>query len=269
MYLQVLAELEFQEKQNEKVLANLQIKLETEGTEKLVATEKLNVKRKMLKSLLGTTSRRESEMLEISRKLGFAESQAEHLGEKITVIQKLDDLRRSKVESAEIISSLHEKIIVLAEKSIMRRSRVLGGIGNKALRILELDEEYEEVFSNATQKETEIDFAKDRWLVDGRVKFSGSSNFFKKNALHAAILAYAILDKTCRHPRFLMLDDIENGGMTAPRSQNFQRILADLISGNEDDCQVIIATAMVDPSLDNKDFGVGPSYVKGDYVLKV
>lgn len=269
MYLQVLAELEFQEKQNEKLLASLRIKLETEGAEKLVATEKLNVKRKMLKSLLGATSLRESELLEASRKLGFAESQAEHLGEKIAVIQKLDDLRKSKLESVEIISNLQERIILLTENSDVRRNRVLEGIGNRALRILELDEEYEEVFANATQKEAEIDFAKDRWLVDGRVKFSGSSNFFKKNALHVAILAYALLDQTCRHPRFLMLDDIENGGMKPSRSQNFQRILANVVRGNEDKCQVIIATAMVDPSLDNEIFGIGPSYAKGDYVLKI
>jgi hypothetical protein len=268
MYLQVLAELEFQEKQNEKLLARLRIKLETEGTEKLVATEKLNVKRKMLKSLLGATSRRESELLEASRKLGFSESQAEHLGEKITIIQKLDDLRKSKLESVEIISNLQERILLLTENSDGRRNRVLGGIGNRALQILELDEEYEEVFASATKKEAEIDFGKDRWLVDGRVKFSGSSNFFKKNALHVAILAYALLDKTCRHPRFLMLDDIENGGMKPSRSQNFQRILANVVRGNEDKCQIIIATAMVDPSLDNEIFGIGPSYAKGDYVLK-
>lgn len=269
MYLQVLAELEFQEKQNEKLLATLRVKLETEGTEKLVAAERLNVKRRMLKSLLGATSSREAEMLETSRKLGFAESQAEHLGEKISVIQKLDDLRESKFECSKNISNLYETIEILTRNSVARRSRVLGGIGSRALEILELDEEYEVVFADATEKEFEIDFAKDRWLVDGRVKFSGSSNFFKKNALHAAILSYALLDPGCRHPRFLMLDDIENGGMTAPRSQNFQRILAKLVSGNEDNCQVIIATAMVDPSLDNDIFGVGPLYEKGDYVLKI
>jgi len=56
--------------------------------------------------------------------------------------------------------------------------------------------------------------------------------------------------------------------MKPSRSQNFQRILANVVRGNEDKCQVIIATAMVDPSLDNEIFGIGPSYAKGDYVLK-
>ena len=269
MYLQVLAELEFQEKQNEKLLKVLQEKLGTGQGEMRVTVEKLNVKKAILRNILGTTSKLEAEMLEASRKLGFAESQANNLTEKVAIIQKVEDLRNSKLGLIETIVSLRDRISALSASNVGRRNRVLDSIGKRALNILERDEKYELVFADASTREVEIDFAKDRWLVDGRAKFSGSSNFFKKNALHVAILSYAISDLKCRHPRFLLLDDIENGGMTAPRSQNFQRILADIVKGNEDRCQVIIATAMVDPSLDNEVFGVGPAYVKGDYVLKV
>lgn len=268
-YLQILAELEFHEKQNTKVLETLQARLKQEKTEQQVATQALNAKKALLRTVAGALSKREQQLIEVSRKMGFAESQVATLNEKIEIVQKVDDLREAKRLLNEQIGILNDLIVSLAAAGAARRARVINGVAAQALKILELDEEYEDVFKKATETEAEIDFAKDRWLVDGRSKFSGSSNYFKKNALHAAILSYAISDRKCRHPRFLILDDIENGGMTAPRSHNFQRILASILDGKEDDCQVILSTAMVDPSLDNEKFGIGPCYKKGEYVIKI
>lgn len=268
-YLRILTELEFQEKQNEKLLGDLKFRLETETVARNVLIQELSAKKTFLRNIAGATSKHEAGIIQSSRKLGFAESQVANLSEKILIVQKVDELRTARRNYGLQITDLNELMISLMAAGAARRARVLQGIGERALAILERDEEYEPVFKNATKTEAEIDFAKDRWLVDGRSKFSGSSNFFKKNALHVAMLSYAISDPKCRHPRFLILDDIENGGMTAPRSQNFQRILLDAIRGRENQCQVIVATAMVDPSLDNDMFGVGPSYPKGDYVFKV
>lgn len=268
-YLHILAELEFQEKQNSKVLEELQLHLKKEKTEKQVATQNLNAKKALLRTIAGALSKREQSLIEVSRKMGFAESQVATLNEKIEIVQKVDNLRETKRLLNEEIGRLNDLIISLTAAGAARRSRVLDSVAEHALKILELDEEYEEVFQKATETEAEIDFAKDRWLVDGRSKFSGSSNFFKKNALHAAILSYAIEDRQCRHPRFLILDDIENGGMTAPRSHNFQKILASLLENKENDCQVILSTAMVEPSLDNEKFGAGPAYKKGEYVIQL
>jgi hypothetical protein len=268
-YLQILAELDFQEKQNSKLLSELESRLANETNEKKTALQILNAKKSLLRKITGALSRREVEVAEVARKIGFAEAQIATLNEKIAIIQKVDKLRSLRVSYGKKLVELNDLIIALNIAGADRKTRVVNAITSRALDILELDEEYEPVFKNATEMEAEIDFAKDRWLVDGRSKFSGSSNFFKKNALHAAILSYAIVDKKCRHPRFLILDDVENGGMTAPRSQNFQRILARIISGKEDQCQVILATAMVDAELNNDEYGVGPSYEKGNYVLQL
>jgi len=268
-YLEILTELDFQEKQNTTLIAELDFFLNKERSEKQVKTQELNAKKAILRTMAAALSKREQFLVDISRQIGFAESQVASLNEKIEIIERVDGLRQLKSELNNEIGRLKDLISQLAASGASRRDQVMSSIGYAALQILELDEKYEQVFSDATSTEAEIDFAKDRWLVDGRSKFSASSNVFKKNALHAAILAYAISDKKCRHPRFLILDDVENGGTTEPRSQNFQRILASLIEGREDECQVIISTAMVDPSLDNERFGVGPSYKKGEYVLQL
>jgi len=268
-YLQMLTELNFQEKQNAKTINCLEQQLGSDKAKLNLANHELANKKALFRSTAGAISKREQLLVEISRKMGFAESQVAMLQEKVEIVQKVDRLRVTKSELLSEIGNLTELLEQLAAASAARRKRVLDAIGNTALEILEKDEQYEQVFSNASSLEAEIDFAKDRWLVDGRVKFSASSNVFKKNALHSAILAYSVLDKQCRHPRFMILDDIENGGMTAPRSRNFQKILAAMLSGKENDCQVIISTAMVDPTLDSDIYGVGPSYAKGDYVIKL
>lgn len=268
-YVQILTELEFQERQNEKAINDLKIELGRDRVTQQTATQTLNAKKALLRTIAGALSKREQMLIEVSRQMGFAESQVEMLREKIEIVQKVDSLREQKRSLNEQIGMLNDLLARLAAAGAARREQVLNSIAKQALEILEQDDEYEEVFCKATEKEAEIDFAKDRWLVDGRSKFSASSNVFKKNALHAAILSYAISDHQCRHPRFLILDDIENGGMTKPRSQNFQRILASLLNGKENDCQVIISTAMIDSSLDNKKYGLGPSYKKGEYVIQL
>lgn len=223
-YLRILTELEFQEKQNEKLIADLNFRLETESVARNVISQELAAKKTLLRTIAGAMTQREVDIIEVSRKLGFAESQVANLSEKIIIVQKVDELRETKRNYGLQITDLIDLMASLTAAGAARKKRVLNAIAERALTILELDEDYEQVFKDATQSEAEIDFAKDRWLVDGRSKFSGSSNFFKKNALHVAMLSYAISDSKCRHPRFLILDDIENGGMTAPRSQNFQRI---------------------------------------------
>ncbi|RTL52413.1 MAG: hypothetical protein EKK46_11020 [Rhodocyclaceae bacterium] len=268
-YLQVLTELQFHEKQNLKVMADLEARQKVIALGKQLRAHELISKKALLRSIAGASTKREQLLAETSRKMGFLEAQLEALKEKISIVQKLDRLRQETQDLASEISRLNQRLLELGAASADRRTVVMESISTTALRLLELDEDYEDTFKHATKMEAEIDFAKDRWLIDGRSKFSASSNVLKKNALHAAILVHAIKDKDCRHPRFLILDDIENGGMTPSRSQNFQRVLSGLFDGMEDEFQLIVSTAMVDPSLNNDQVGVGRYYNKGDYVIKL
>ena len=67
----------------------------------------------------------------------------------------------------------------------------------------------------------------------------------------------------------MMFDNIEDNGMTEERSHNFQKILFDSCKDVSSDYQLIMTTSMVDPLLNNSEFGVGPFYNKGEHTLNI
>jgi len=176
----------------------------------------------------------------------------------------LDANKLRKIDLSADISSLKERIAAASASSKSRRERVYLGIADNVVSILHRDkrangEPYEEDFEESTASDIEIDFAKDRMLVNGRMKFSGSSNYVKKNSFNVSALMESLDDDSYRWPRFLMVDAIENGGMKEFRSHNFQKTIIDCFKGRTD-FQLIFCTSMVLEELNNEVFGVGPYY---------
>ena len=126
-------------------------------------------------------------------------------------------------------------------------------------------EELKPAFNNAER--FDFDFATDSLRLDDRANFSASSNVILKNAFHLATLIVAVRDNEFRLPVFMMFDNIEDKGMKEARSQNFQRIIVDKISELKGSFQIIMTTSMVDDTLNNDEYGVGPYYEKGDHTL--
>ncbi len=65
------------------------------------------------------------------------------------------------------------------------------------------------------------------------------------------------------------MDNMEDKGMTAERSQNFQRVLVRKCDELEYDYQVIFTTSMIDEELNKSDYVVGPFYKKGEHTLNI
>ena len=84
-----------------------------------------------------------------------------------------------------------------------------------------------------------------------------------------AVLLTACNDDKFRLPCFSMFDNIEDKGMTQDRSNNFQKIVLELSEEIETDFQLIMTTSMIDESLNNDKYGVGPYYNKGEHTLNL
>ncbi len=65
-----------------------------------------------------------------------------------------------------------------------------------------------------------------------------------------------------RHPRFSMLDTIEDKGMEPARSQNFQRLILKVSENSGVRNQVIFGTAMVAEELNIDQYTVGRFYTR-------
>lgn len=271
-YLELLTELNFQIKSNTKVFRNyleqrngLKAIIEiTEGELKEIQSRLVEV----AKVVDLTQSQRE----ESAKRIGYLEAQNENSKNKIKIIQSLDAKKSRKAFLIERIVELKQKIEDAALLNHRRSQDVYSGLSKSIINILKSEKRedgspYEESFLSSYDNDVEIDFAKDRLLLDGRVKFSASSNFIKKNTFHISTLVKSIQDGTYRLPRFLMLDSIENGGMKPFRSHQFQKKIIELFSELGDDFQLIFCTSMVLDDLNNEKYGVGPFYL--DNVIKL
>ena len=88
-------------------------------------------------------------------------------------------------------------------------------------------------------------------LISDRTKLPFYDLFF---AFLVGFLAAALEDKAFRHPRFLMIDITEDKGMEQERSHNFQQQVVRVSTDSEVEHQIILATAMPSPELDETVF---------------
>lgn len=195
----------------------------------------------------------ERELIDIAREQDLAEQLAE-LSE-----------RRSELNSD--ISKLKDSIAVWKDQKDRRQASAYRAIAQNTAAILSKDLLTEKEF--ATSSNVYFDFSEDRVAVNGKTGFSASSLTVLRNAFHLALHFASCGDKTFLYPRFLLMDNIEDKGMTEARSQNFQRMIVDLSKEVQVEHQIIFTTSMIDPTLDNDNFTIGNKYDFNNKSLKI
>ena len=131
-------------------------------------------------------------------------------------------------------------------------------IENHVLDFLKRDLSRQSTFSLARQVGFEFD--SDRLSVNDESYFSASSMVYLRNSFFASFLFAAANDPKFFHPRFLMMDTIEDKGLEPERSQNFQRILFEKSKLAKSEHQIIIATSMIAEELNIPEITVGEEY---------
>lgn len=263
-YMEILNELDFQLNGNAKVLKEYESELAELGAQIVVTHANLLTAQSELSMLARVVNDDSLELARAFERIGFLKSEIESLNKKIKIINNLDSSKNEKELLNGKISELQTKLEAASNSSLNRRNQVLSQISTHLVKMLNSDlrangKPYEEVFASSRKNDVEIDFTKDRFLIDERVKFSGSSNYIKKNSFQLSCLLESLSDSTYRLPRFLMIDAIENGGMKEFRSQQFQTKIMDLFK-DKDNFQIIFCTSMVLDELNNEKYGVGPFY---------
>jgi hypothetical protein len=105
--------------------------------------------------------------------------------------------------------------------------------------------------------------------VNEKRGYSASSRTVIKNAFHLALLLASCRDDRMKYPRFLLLDNIEDKGMTPRRSHNFQRLILELSDKAGAEHQIIFTTSMPAPDLDIPKYTVGSRYTETNMSLKL
>lgn len=107
------------------------------------------------------------------------------------------------------------------------------------------------------------------YISNQRIKLSASSAFYLKMVALFALLFASLKVGTMMYPRLLFSDNMEDKGLTEDRAVKFQRTVVDLLSKvPQDDYQLIYATSMIAPELDDPRYTIGERYTGENKSLK-
>lgn len=191
-------------------------------------------------------------------RVGQIAAEGDFLLGRLGTAEDISKLTSERALLTEEIQSLTGRAKLLREVASRRRPAALSLISEIGAEILRDDLPRQAEFRNA--RNLTIDFRNDSSSVGGLVNFAESSNVILKNAAVLSLFLAACRDPEFFHPRFLLIDNIEDKGMEPVRSHSFQNKIveqtADLILPH----QVIFTTSMMNPALESKDYTIGPAY---------
>lgn len=212
-------------------------------------------------------SPREAFLATQNRQMGALERECEHLEELREALLRLDTLSAERAALNDRIGALEalsKRLFAASNARTVKAMAVISGIG-RGLLMQDLPRQDE--FENP--RTFSIDFADDAIMVDGKMNFAESSNVIAKNTAILSLFSAASLDNDFWHPKFLLLDNVEDKGMEMQRSHNFQRLIVERSKAAVFPHQIIFTTSMMNPDLELDELTVGPSYTRANKALKI
>ncbi|WP_158998362.1 coiled-coil domain-containing protein [Pigmentibacter ruber] len=174
----------------------------------------------------------------------------------------LEDIEKNffkvKKETKELhneILKIKENIAELNETDLNNQS--LNFIHLSMKKILDQDINIDDTFKYIN--DIQVSFNKNKIVINNS-KISASSQVVLKNALHLAILELSLSEPKILYPRLLLLDNIDDKGMTQQRSHNFQKIIQKLSIESDVKHQIIMTTTQIAKELNDERYCIGPNY---------
>jgi len=263
-YMQMMNELNFQIRESNHLVTEFQMTVDSCNSKLPSQQRQITILREEYNDLVTFTDNRGALIAEVSTEIGFHKNMIINLEEKTELVDKVESLQRKKIEAQSVITDIENKLEAIKIRNRTRFETVYSGIGEISMKLLKADGG-EKSFANP--EDVIFDFANDKMAVNGRSKFSASSMVVLKNCIRFSFFLHALMDDSSRIPNFLIMDNIEDKGMVAKRSQNFQHLIIDALSEIESEFQLIFTTSMIAEDLDNTPYCVGPYYPEGSYTL--
>jgi hypothetical protein len=206
-----------------------------------------------LRSLPSTAER--ERLRELHRRSGYVDRQIEDLDQKSRLAETVRELSERKEQLNTEISQLKSLNEALRAQQSKRLSIAYTRIGEQIIELLRQDLRRQDIFEDP--KSVSFTFGENRISVDDENYFSASSRAILKSSFFLGFLAAATKTEFFRHPRFCMIDTLENMGVEAIRSQNYQLQILRVSEESKVEHQIIYATAMIVPELEDEAYTVG------------
>lgn len=213
------------------------------------------------------TSESREKLRELQRALGYLDRKIEDLEEKSRLVRLVGSLSEKKRLLLDEIERLKTQNAGLRASQNQRLQQSYTAIADEIRILLKNDLRRENAFENPNS--IQIDFGKNKIAVDGQSYFSASSRVVLRSSFFLGFMAAATKHSHFRHPRFAMIDTTEDKGMEVERSHNLQIQILRISQESKVEHQIIYATSMIAPELDELAFTVGNFSTRDEYTLDV
>ncbi len=203
----------------------------------------------------------------LQRQAGYLEREIEDLENKASIVQLVDELSNRKANLNGEMTRLRSENEARQAEQEKRRSIAYTAVADEVRALLRKDLPRQDAYRDA--KHVHFDFGTNSIAVDDVEYFSASSRAILRSSFFLGLFAASLKHSFFRHPRFLMLDTIEDKGMEEVRSQNFQHLIVEISNAATVQHQIIYATAMIAPELNRPEYTVGPASTHDAMTLKI
>jgi hypothetical protein len=249
------------QRNREERLSQLDQRLQSLGEEWRTASDRLLE----LQRLPSTESR--EQLRGLQRQSGYLDRQLEDLNGKGRLIEMIDQVAARKNGLNDQITRLkteNERLRTQQEKRIQHAYTM---IASEVRTLLRNDLRRQDSFERA--EKISFGFADNKISVDDHPYVSASSRVILKSSFIVGFMAAATKDPAFRHPRFVIIDTTEDKGMEPDRSRNFQNQMLRVSEEAKVDHQIIYATAMISPDLDEERYTIGKFSTRDDPTLNI
>jgi predicted nuclease with TOPRIM domain len=210
----------------------------------------------------GTLSGREEIVAQLSRRLGFLDSELGALQGRLELSRELARVSELKEKLNSALSALKDEIEAITTGQAKRKQVAYTRVSSIAKAILDSDLKEHSDFGKVDY--VSFNFAGD-WIAvndDKNRSRSASGMVVLKNSFLVSLLFASIEDQQFNLPRFMLLDNIEDKGMVQERSWNFQHIMVEASTKAKGPHQLIFTTSKISPQLADSPHIVGRKYTK-------
>lgn len=214
-----------------------------------------------------SSSPREAFLATRNQRIGQIDQELEHLTRMLGVAEEVQSLSARKLELQGYIQGLKDRKEALVRHAQKRRNIALNSISDWARLLLRSDLDRQPEFRDPQL--VSLNFRDDAIFVDDQMNFAESSNVYLKNSVIFSMFMAAGNDVKFNHPRFMLIDNIEDKGMEPERSHLFQRLIVEHSTELSIRHQIIFTTSMMNPELELDDYVIGPHYTHEKRTLRL
>jgi hypothetical protein len=193
---------------------------------------------------------------DLNRQAGYVQRSLEDLARMEQLAEKLRDLSERRAALQQSIALLQGENEALHRQQSERIARASTVVSDEIKDPLINDLRRQDIFENPQR--VNFNFRENAISINEQRYFSASSRAILKSSFTLALLAASTKLAFMRDPRFCMIDTLENMGIEAVRRKQVLRVSND----SQVDHQIIFATAMIAPELDEPHFTVGRHYTR-------